>query len=298
MKWTVERRSRLDKFLALQLQDVSRSKIARIIESGGVVVDGKESKPSLMLKLGQIIELSEVLESEPHLLEPAEIPIPVLYEDDYVMVVNKPRGLATHPAKTLKEPTLVNALLGLGGNLSTGSASFRPGIVHRLDKETTGLLVVAKTDAAHVHLSRQIQEKTAIRIYQAVLIGEVVHKKIEINAPIGRDPRNRLKMAVVDHGKPASTHLENLKVFKLPHVGTMTLVKLRLGTGRTHQIRVHVQAIGHPVLGDNLYSAKEYHHFPMQLHAYQLDFTHPVTGERFSFNCDPPADFLAPDFPK
>ncbi|RYG40106.1 RluA family pseudouridine synthase, partial [bacterium] len=184
------------------------------------------------------------------------------------------------------EPTLVEALLGRGTSLSEGSAAFRPGIVHRLDKETTGLLVVAKTDAAHANLAAQIEAKTAGRDYLAVVKGEIERERFTIDAPLGPDPRDRTKRAVVSNGKAAITHLR-----RLDRADGGTLLEARLETGRTHQIRVHLMAIGHPVLGDTLYAPLECHGVPLQLHAYRLAVEHPTTGERMQFETDPPSDF-------
>ncbi|RYG30221.1 RluA family pseudouridine synthase [bacterium] len=287
MVLTADAKERLDRFLAKSLPEHSRSKLVRVISDGGLTVDGKViTKSSFQVEPGMSIQLEEVANSSAHTLVPSDIPIHVVYEDDSLLVVDKPRGLVVHPAPGLNEPTLVEALLGRGTKLSEGSAAFRPGIVHRLDKETTGLLVVAKTDAAHANLAAQIEAKTAGREYLAVVKGEIEREKFTIDAPLGPDPRDRTKRAVVSNGKVAITHLR-----RLGRADGGTILEARLETGRTHQIRVHLMAIGHPVLGDSIYAPVETQVGPLQLHAYRLAFEHPLTGERVSFETDPPADF-------
>ena len=240
-----------------------------------------------MLHPGMVVELPEVQDAPAHDLSPSEIPLNVLYEDDFMLVVDKPRGLATHPAASLKEPSLVNALLGRKTQLSGIDGDFRPGIVHRLDKETTGLLVVAKTDEAHVKLARQMESKSAERRYFAVVAGKVERQKFVIDAAIARNKANRLLMAVDSHGKPAVTHVK-----RLAEVSGGTCVGVRLETGRTHQIRVHLSAVGLPVLGDRLYAPKRYAVGPLQLHAAYLELDHPVTGDRMRFTVMPDDLFL------
>lgn len=238
------------------------------------------------LREGWTVDLEEPEETPPHDLAPADIPLDVRFEDDSMLVVNKPRGLATHPAISLKEPTLVNALLWRSHSLSQGSAAYRPGIVHRLDKDTTGLIMIAKTDAAHAKLSRQIEEKTAQRIYVVVVRGEALEEAFTIDASIGRHPTNPTLMAVKKSGKLAKTHVR-----VLAHVGGDSVLGCKLETGRTHQIRVHLSACHLPVVGDKLYSPADIAEGAMQLHAALLSFDHPVSGERTTVYAEPPDDF-------
>lgn len=268
----------------------SRSKLVKIIETGEVLVNGKVAKSSLALKPGDVVEMEAPAETPAHDLTPVDRPLEVIYEDEVMLVVNKPRGLATHPATSLKEPSLVNVLLGRNEVLSQAAGSFRPGIVHRLDKDTTGLLLVAKNDAAHVALAKQIEHKTAERRYFAIVRGDLTQERFRVDAPLARDPKNRLRMAVNQHGRHALTHGKRVKA-----LDSGTLVALRLETGRTHQIRVHLAAIGHSVLGDNLYSPQP-SPLPMQLHAAYLEVTHPDSGERMKFFVAPDQEFLGWEF--
>ncbi len=278
---------RLDKFLARMLPEHSRSKLARMVEEGAVLVRGKVEKSSFKLSKGMVITLEDPADQEAHDLTPADIPLEIVYEDDHLLVVNKPRGLAAHPAASLKEPSLVNALLARSHDLSSAGGDFRPGIVHRLDKDTTGLMVVAKTDTAHVHLAKQIEGKSAERRYFAVAAGNVEQERFRIDAPIARDRRNRLKMAVDPLGKPATTH-----IIRIARLDAGWLLGVRLETGRTHQIRVHLSSLAMPVLGDVIYAPKAYQSGALQLHAAYLSFDHPLTGKRVECFALPPEDFL------
>lgn len=290
MIYTAEQTGRLDKYLASLLPEHSRSKLSQLITKGEVTVNGQAVKPSYELREGDAIEVKSEPEPEKHNLEPADIPINVLFEDEHMMVVDKPRGLAVHPAASLKEPSLVNALLSRDIQLSGAGGEFRPGIVHRLDKETTGLILIAKNDQAHVALAKQIENKTAERRYVALVAGDLSQDKFTIDAPIGRDEHYRVKMAVNQAGKQAITHIK-----KLARLDAGTLLAARLETGRTHQIRVHLRAIGHPVLGDRLYAPKEFQTLPMQLHAAFISFEHPTSHDGLSFYTDPPEDFVGRD---
>jgi 23S rRNA pseudouridine1911/1915/1917 synthase len=278
---------RLDRFLARELPDHSRTKLAKLVSDGSVLVDGASVKPSFALQAGMEVEVPEIADAPAHDLSPASIPLEVLFEDEFMLVVNKPRGLATHPATSLKEPSLVNALIGRKTVLSGVGEDFRPGIVHRLDRETTGLLVVAKTDQAHVKLARQMESKTAERRYLAVVGGFPERARFVIDAPMARSKSNRILMAVDPMGKPAVTHVK-----RLAQIVQGTCVAVRLETGRTHQIRVHLSAVGHPVLGDRLYALKKYSDGPLQLHAGYLELDHPVSGERMKFSVGPDEEFL------
>jgi 23S rRNA pseudouridine1911/1915/1917 synthase len=281
-----DRHERLDKFLASVLPEHSRTKLARLANEGKVLVDGKEQRSSYELSAGSRVELAEPQDQFAHDLTPADIALDVRYEDEHLLVVNKPRGLAVHPAASLKEPSLVNALLSRRHGLSTAGGDFRPGIVHRLDKDTTGLLIVAKTDSAHAKLAKQIELKSAARRYAVVVAGNVDHEAFTIQAPIGRNRHNRVKMSVDPGGKAAVTHFRTIA-----HLPAGTLLVARLETGRTHQIRVHLQSMGHPVLGDRLYAPKHYQTLPLQLHAAFLRFQHPVTTKTIEVFAEPPSDF-------
>ncbi|MBL8059955.1 MAG: RluA family pseudouridine synthase [Chthonomonas sp.] len=286
MEFRVESPTRLDKFLAEQLQGFSRTKLVVLIEHEGVWVDGILRKPSFRVEPGMVVSLDEVEATPAHDLTPVPMDLDVVFEDSSFIVINKPRGLASHPAPGLREPTLVNGLLARWGSLSAGSAEYRPGIVHRLDKETTGLMVVAKTDAAHRHLAAQIAEKSAERRYVGLAQGVLGHSRLKIEAPIGRDRQDRRKMAVDPHGKPAVTHVKVLQ-----ESGGDSLIAARLETGRTHQIRVHLSASGHPLKGDTIYAKAPWSDGPLQLHAAYLGFKHPETETAVAFFALPPPDF-------
>lgn len=263
----------------------------KIVDSGLVLVDGAVQKPSFALQAGMAVVLEEPGPSEVHDLTPADIPLEILYEDEVLLVVNKPRGLAAHPAASLKEPSLVNALLARNISLSQTAGSFRPGIVHRLDKETTGLMIVAKTDKAHVNLAKQMETKTAERRYFAVVAGDIEQERFKVDGPIARDKHNRLLMTIDAAGKHAVTFIK-----RLARVKEGVLVGARLETGRTHQIRVHLRAVGHPILGDKVYAPREFGSGPMQLHAAYLAFNHPESGERLAIYADPDDSFYARSF--
>lgn len=278
MRLVAEEKERLDRFLVRHLPEFTRSRMAQIIQEGGVLVNGKSSKPALILKPGSVVELEPPANRPAHDLAPVDMALAIVYEDAHLLVLDKPRGLAVHPSPSLKEPSLVNALLARGGSLSEGAAPYRPGIVHRLDKETTGLIVVAKTDRAHQILALQFASKKAERRYVAIVAGEFDRERVTVEAPIGRDRRGRNRMAVDPAGKPAVTHF-----LRLARVDQGTLVAARLETGRTHQIRVHLQAIGHPVVGDRLYAPSDRRAGPLLLHAAYLALIHPETGKREVF---------------
>ena len=281
---------RLDVFLArmaIQGDPLSRSRIQKLITDGNVTVDGKPAKASLRLAAGAVVAV-ELPEPGATDIAPENIPLDILYEDEDVIVVNKARGMVVHPAAGVSSGTLVNALLAHCKDLSGINGALRPGIVHRLDKDTSGVMIAAKNDTAHRSLAEQIQEKTAKRVYWAILTGNIPEEEGVIHGAIGRNPKDRQKMAVVrENGKDATTNFRVLERF-----GAYTLAECRLMTGRTHQIRVHMAYIGHPVLGDPKYGAKKcpFSIEGQALHSKTLMFTHPRTGERMEFEAPLPED--------
>lgn len=281
---------RLDVFLArmaIQGEPLSRSRIQKLITDGNVTVDGKPAKASLRLAAGAVVAV-ELPEPEATDIAPENIPLDILYEDEDVIVVNKARGMVVHPAAGVSSGTLVNALLAHCKDLSGINGALRPGIVHRLDKDTSGVMIAAKNDTAHRSLAEQIQEKTAKRVYWAILTGNIREEEGVIHGAIGRNPKDRQKMAVVrENGKDATTNFRVLERF-----GAYTLAECRLMTGRTHQIRVHMAYIGHPVLGDPKYGAKKcpFSIEGQALHSKTLMFTHPRTGEKMEFEAPLPED--------
>lgn len=277
---------RLDKFLLSLNSDKTRSHIKHWIEEGVVTVNGRIVKAGYEIKVNDIIEMGEVVERVMS-SEPQDIPIKIIYEDNDLAIIDKEQGMVVHPAVKNYDNTLVNALMFRLKNLSSINGVVRPGIVHRLDKDTSGLLVVAKNDNAHVNLSEQISSKNCRRIYWALVDG-VVKSDGEIITEIGRDPKNRLKMAVVEKGKTAHTIYRVLEVFD-----KYTLIEFELKTGRTHQIRVHSAYLSHPIVGDKLYNHNKckFNLNGQLLHAKKLLLTHPVSGEQMSFESDLPDYF-------
>ena len=281
---------RLDVFVARQAEGLSRSHAQKLIAAGNVTVEGEVQRASCKLAAGQRVEV-ELPPPAPMKAQPEALPISVLYEDADVIVVNKARGMVVHPAPGAESGTLVNALLAHCGDLSGVGGTLRPGIVHRLDKDTSGVMIVAKNDAAHLSLAEQIRRKTAHRIYWAVVLGNIREEAGEIRAPIGRSTKDRQKMAVArENGKDAVTRFWVKERF-----GDYTLVECRLLTGRTHQIRVHMAYIGHPVLGDPKYGSGKCP-FAIEgqaLHSMTLSFVHPTTGEPMEYTAPLPADMEA-----
>ncbi len=278
--------TRLDKFISDEIEEMSRNSAQILIKSNNVLVNGKCEKASYILKLGDKIEIS-VPDPVTDDIVAEDIPLDIYYEDSDVIVINKPSGMVVHPAVGNLHGTLVNALMYHCKDLSAINGVIRAGIVHRIDKDTSGLLVACKNDFSHQDLSQQFFNKTVKRKYYAICIGEINHNLGKIDAPIGRDPKNRQMMAVVDNGKHAVTHFKVLERFK-----GYTLVELQLETGRTHQIRVHMKYIGFPLLGDPLYGPKKVEgEHGQYLHAKTLGFVHPRTKELLEFDSPLPDYF-------
>ncbi len=278
---------RLDLFLVRRLSDLSRSYAQRLIADGQVTVDGTARKANYKLRGGEEIACTMPPAEEIEICA-EDIPLDILYEDADIIVVNKARGMVVHPAAGIYTGTLVNALLWHCHDLSGINGALRPGIVHRLDKDTSGVMVAAKNDMAHHYLARQIRDKDARREYRAIVHGNIVPRAGVITGDIGRHPTDRKKMAIVrENGKPATTHFEVLERF-----GSYTYVSCRLETGRTHQIRVHMTSIGHPLVGDPKYTAKKnpFAIVGQALHSLTLSLTHPRTGTEMTFTAPLPAD--------
>ena len=279
---------RIDKMLSKQFPEMSRSSLQKLVVDGCVLVGGKTVVKNYKLKNGDEVTV-DIPEPEELKAEPQDIPIDIVYEDDSLLVVNKPQGMVVHPAAGNPDGTLVNALLfHCKGRLSSINGVIRPGIVHRIDKYTSGLLMVAKTDKAHNFLAAQIKDHSFTREYNAICIGRFKEQTGTVNEPIGRSKFDRKKMCVTyQYCKEAVTHYEVLEEF-----GQYSLVRFRLETGRTHQIRVHSAFIGHPVLGDDVYG-KPFKGLEGQcLHAKKLGFVHPETDEYMEFDSDLPEYFI------
>ena len=279
---------RLDAFLASSLDGLTRSQATRLIESGEVAVNGRAVSKSYKLAGGEDIAVT-LPEPEPVEAVPQDIPLDVVYEDADVIVVNKPSGMVVHPAPGHPDGTLVNALLyHCAGTLSGVGGALRPGIVHRIDRDTSGLIIAAKNDAAHQYLSAQLADHTLARTYECIVVGKLREDRGTVDAPITRHPTDRKRMAVVAGGREAVTHWEVIARYP-----GYTHVRCRLETGRTHQIRVHMAYIGHPILGDTVYGAKK--EVPgltgQCLHAVGLRFLHPRTHEVMELSCPLPEEF-------
>ncbi|MBT8852586.1 RluA family pseudouridine synthase [Lactobacillus delbrueckii subsp. bulgaricus] len=277
---------RLDKYLAGEMTDLSRSRIKELVQAGEILVNGKKSKVSYKVQKDDLIQVI-VLPLEPLKLEAENIPLDIVYEDKDVIVVNKPQGMVVHPAAGHPSYTLVNALLYHTRDLADSPEGFRPGIVHRIDKDTSGLLMVAKNAAARESLEKQLAAKSNKRQYLAIVHGNFAEEEGTIDAPIGRNPKDRKQMAVVEKGKSAVTHFKVLEQYQ-----GYSLVECQLETGRTHQIRVHMAYIGHPLAGDPLYGPRKTLPGHGQfLHAKTLGFEQPSTGEWLEFSVQPPEIF-------
>jgi len=278
---------RIDKFLK-ENTELTRTYIQKLIEEEHILVNDNKTKSNYKLKTGEIVKLTipDAVDLE---AKPEDIPLDVVYEDSDVIVVNKPKGLVVHPGSGNPDHTLVNALLFHCKDLSGINGVLRPGIVHRIDKDTTGLLVACKNDKAHLAIAEQLQDKTCYRKYYALVHGVIPHEHGTIEAPIGRDKKNRQNMTVTDeNSRDAVTHFKVVERFK-----NYTFIECRLETGRTHQIRVHMEFIKHPIVGDYKYSIRKTLDTNGQmLHAYELSFIHPSTKERVTFNAPLPQYFL------
>ena len=278
------RQERLDIYLVSQRPSLTRSQVRQLIGNGHVLVNGSTSKPGQKLNAGDEVQVG-LPEPQPSALQPEDIAVNLLYQDADLAVVDKPPGLSVHPGPGHPSGTLVNALLSICPDIAGIGDTVRPGIVHRLDKDTSGVMVAAKTTAAHQHLARQLASRSMSKMYRALAVGEVLPAKGTLRYPIGRDRINRKRMAVVEGGRDSVTSYEVVR-----SIGGCSLMNVFPQTGRTHQIRVHFAAIGHPLLGDGLYG-KTSPLLPRQfLHAYSLGFVHPTTGEEMTFTAPLPED--------
>lgn len=292
MEWLIDEAAakvRVDKFVKEQLgEDTSRTQIQIWIEEGAVLVNGTAVKTNYKLAAGDRITLT-IPEAESVEIVPEDIPLDIYYEDSDVIVVNKPRGMVVHPASGHSSGTLVNALMAHCKDLSGINGELRPGIVHRIDKDTSGLIMAAKNDKSHASLAAQLKEHSVTRRYLALVHGNLSHDQGTVDAPIGRDPHDRKMYTVIDrNSKHAVTHFHVMERF-----GDYTLLELKLETGRTHQIRVHMKFIGHPLVGDPMYGRSKGPKFNGQaLHAAVLGFVHPSTSEYKEFTAPLPADMM------
>ena len=277
---------RIDKYL-MNETEMSRSKIQKYIEAGNILVNDREVKTSYSVKMDDVITIEDIDEEIDIVAE--DIPLDIVYEDDYLLVVNKPSGMVVHPAPGNYSGTLVNALMYHCNKLSSVNGSVRPGIVHRIDADTSGLLLVAKNDMVHNDLAKQISEKTVVRKYICLVHGIINEDTATIDAPIGRDINNRKKMCVTgDNSKDAITHIRVLERYN-----KATLIECTLETGRTHQIRVHMSYINHPVVNDPVYGYNKMDdkEFGQMLHAKEIGFVHPITHEFMDFQVEAPKKF-------
>ena len=283
-----EENIRLDSYIAKKYNKLSRTMIQKLIEEGNILVNGNKKKLSYKVSLDDEITIN-VPEAEETDIKPENIPLDIIYEDDDIIVINKPKGLVVHPANGNPDGTLVNAIMAIcKESLSGIGGKIRPGIVHRLDKDTSGILIVAKNDKAHINLSNQIKNREMKKIYIALVRGVVNENEATIDMPIGRSTKDRKKMAVRKDGKEAITHFKVLKRFP-----KYTLLEVKIDTGRTHQIRVHMAEIGHPVVGDVVYSngKNDFGVVGQMLHAKSLDFKHPITGKQMHLEAELPKYF-------
>lgn len=283
-----QEKERIDKYLVNKLPEFSRMMIQKLIEQEQILVNTKPVKTSYVVQVGDVIDVI-VPQAKPTHLEPQEIPLKIVYEDQDIIVVNKEKGMVVHPAAGNPDGTLVNAIMAhCKENLSGIGGELRPGIVHRLDKDTSGLLIIAKNDKAHIEISKQIQERKVKKTYLALVRGVIPENEATIDMPIGRSMQDRKKMAVTKKGKVAITHFKVLERFS-----KYTFLQIQIETGRTHQIRVHLAEIGYPVVGDMVYSngKNEFGVEGQMLHAKSLDFLHPITKEKMHLEAPLPEYF-------
>lgn len=280
---------RLDSFLSENIESLSRNRVQNLCESGNILINGRPAKKNHRLAAGEEVTIN-MPEPEMGEITPQDIPLDIIYEDTDVLLINKPKGMVVHPAPGHPDGTVVNAVMfHCGDELSGIGGEIRPGIVHRIDKDTSGLLIIAKNDKAHSHLSAQLKDKTLSRIYEGIVLGKIKEDEGRIDAPIGRSPRDRKKMAIVyEGGREAAT-----RYTVLARYNGYTRVRCKLETGRTHQIRVHMASIGHPLAGDEVYGrGKEKTKLTGQcLHAGELTFIHPSTGKAMTFTSPVPKEF-------
>ena len=286
--YKVEEIGRLDKVVSNLEQKISRETIQRMIKTGKILVNGKQEKASYKTTVGDVITLEEEIPEEIE-LKPQEMPLDIIYEDEDMLVINKEKGIVVHPGNGNPDGTLANAVMAkCKGSLSGIGGKIRPGIVHRIDKDTSGLIIVAKNDTAHLNLSKQIQDRKVKKTYIALVRGVIKENEATINMPIGRSSKDRKKMAVTKDGKEAITHFKVLKRYN-----GFTLLEVKIETGRTHQIRVHLSEIGYPVVGDEVYSngKNPFGVKGQMLHAEKLELKHPRTGKDLTFEAPVPKYF-------
>ena len=279
---------RLDKVIAILDQELSRSMIQKMLDDGRILVNGKQEKASYKTKLNDKISVEEVIAKEIE-LKAQDIPIEIIYEDSDIIVVNKPKGMVVHPANGNPDGTLVNAIMNIcKDSLSGIGGEIRPGIVHRIDKDTSGLLIIAKNDKAHINLSEQIKNREITKKYVALVRGVIKENNATIDMPIGRSDKDRKKMAVRKDGKNAVTHFDVIERYE-----GYTYLDIKIDTGRTHQIRVHLAEIGYPIVGDGVYSngRNPFNVIGQMLHAKSLEFKHPITGETLRLEAPLPEYF-------
>ncbi len=286
--YKVEEIGRLDKVVSNLEQNISREAIQRMVKTGKILVNGKQEKASYKTTVGDVITLEEEIPEEIE-LKPQEMPLDIIYEDEDMLVINKEKGIVVHPGNGNPDGTLANAVMAkCKGSLSGIGGKIRPGIVHRIDKDTSGLIIVAKNDTAHLNLSKQIQDRKVKKTYIALVRGVIKENEATINMPIGRSSKDRKKMAVTKDGKEAITHFKVLKRYN-----GFTLLEVKIETGRTHQIRVHLSEIGYPVVGDEVYSngKNPFGVKGQMLHAEKLELKHPRTGKDLTFEAPVPKYF-------